>query len=43
LKRQGLQRALRVDTLHPDDVATLNQFSAQLAEQPEPSQGETDV
>jgi hypothetical protein len=26
LKRRGLERALRLETLHPDDVATLRQF-----------------
>jgi len=30
LKRKGLERALRVEVLHPDDRAALDQFAAGL-------------
>jgi predicted RNA-binding protein YlxR (DUF448 family) len=30
LKRKGLERALRIEALHPDDRATLEQFASGL-------------
>ncbi len=35
LKRNGLTRALRLEALHPDDLAALQQIAQTLGDQPE--------
>jgi predicted RNA-binding protein YlxR (DUF448 family) len=35
LKRHGLERALRIETLHPDDRAALEAFAKSLEQTPE--------
>ena len=37
LKRKGLERALRVETLHPDDRAALEQFASALPPEEAPA------
>lgn len=39
LKRKGLERALHVETLHPDDRAALERFAQSLSEPIDPAPG----